>query len=77
MMALFLGSSQKGTFSGAALSLGPVIFFQRVGCFLQEIYLWESPRERCTFASDRSLFLRDSDSAKRVPRLRGTPQRII
>jgi hypothetical protein len=35
-MALTLGLSQKGTFSGAALSLKPFIFFQRVSLLSEE-----------------------------------------
>src|SRR4030042_1171447 len=38
-MALTLGLSQKGTFCGPALSLKPLIFFQKVGYFLKEFVL--------------------------------------
>ena len=38
-MALFLGSSQKGTFAGVALSLELSIVFQRVDCFLKNLFM--------------------------------------
>jgi hypothetical protein len=38
-MALFLGSNQKGTFSGATLFLRPLIFLKKAGSFLKRLVL--------------------------------------